>query len=200
MKQPKITKKSSKYIFDVKNMLQVQISEVAIMCRLVGKDISYDEKVAFNKRIQDFNIKYDEHIISGFVGTYGDEFQGIVNNLENGFNILLDIKQELKNFKCRLVIGGIHISARSDINKERSWNIWGDGLPGTRYLLDMNKKPFDVFLPKYEEDGITELFEKMNYNNRHNLCNLKIIDTIKEKFKKIDEEQDLSLYSPLSFI
>ena len=194
----KITKKSKKYRDDVKDIQEVKILEVAIMCRLTDKNVSYDEKIEFNKKIPYFNHKYDKHIVAGFVGTYGDEFQGIVNCFEDAFDILLDIKQELQNFKCRLVMGGVHIITRSYIKKENSWNILGYGLPGTRYLLNMNNKPFDIFIPKYESEEIEYLFEKMNFNDRKNIYDLQLIGEIKEKLLNIDNDNDLSSLKSLS--
>lgn len=100
--------------------------------------------------IYGFNEIYKEHIISGFVGTYGDEFQGIVNNFANGFDIILDLKQRLKKYKCRFVLGGIQIVTRDAIRKECSWNLMGYGLAETRKLL--NKKrgcSIYIFLNKF---------------------------------------------------
>ena len=104
----------------------------------------------FNKQVTDQNHIAANSLISPLTITLGDEFQGLVRNLTDALPIVQALRLGLLNqgIDCRFVIGLVTI--RTPINRQRAWNMMGDGLSHARALL--NEKDDSTFyrfsLPK----------------------------------------------------
>jgi predicted DNA-binding protein YlxM (UPF0122 family) len=63
-----------------------------------------------NESLKEINMKFKESIISEFRPTIGDEFQGILNNPENAYDIYIFFKNELSvNFYFGIGVGNAEI-------------------------------------------------------------------------------------------
>ncbi|MEM9234877.1 MAG: SatD family protein [Pseudomonadota bacterium] len=89
----------------------------------------------FNGVVAIMNERYQSSLVSPLTITLGDEFQGLVQELGDAFEIVLDMRLLLlaRGVSCRFVIGEADIE--TPINADRAWNMMGPGLAETRERL-----------------------------------------------------------------
>ena len=83
-----------------------------IHCAIIG-DIIESKKITdraevqrtLNKSLSDINKKYGQSISSCFLITLGDEFQGLLNNVDSLMEIIDDIKDSLYPVRIRFGVG-----------------------------------------------------------------------------------------------
>jgi len=124
---------------------------------------SYDELKIFRKIINEINT--NNAFTSPLTITLGDEFQGIVNSLNEAVDVLFKIEEQLilahYPFQLRYSIG--YGSIITPINSEVAHGMYGEGLTITRELLEKSKRDkrrrIDVYLPNTKfSDILNELF------------------------------------------
>lgn len=158
-----------------------------IYCAIIGdivssKKIQDREQVQtkFKKVINDLNKRYFEHIASRFTVTLGDEFQGLLNTPYISYDIIMNIKEEMKPHKMvfGIGIGEMNTSFSKDIS------IGSDG-PAYHYARNMvirakKKKPSICYYSNSMED---ELINSLIY----------FIETC-EKKHTVTQKQVVELY------
>lgn len=95
----------------------------------------------FKKLVSEINISKRKGIVSPLTITLGDEFQGIVKNIETGVEIIFKIEEliikECLELKLRYILHSGQID--TTINKKVAYEMLGPGLTAARSLL-MNLK------------------------------------------------------------
>lgn len=95
----------------------------------------------FKKIVEQINSENQNQLLSPLTITLGDEFQGVIKNLEVAVKLIFAIQEKIiklnADFELRYVIceGEIETS----INTELAYGMLGEGLTKARELLDINK-------------------------------------------------------------
>jgi len=160
-----------------------------------SEKIDIDKYKLFRKKIDKLNTEFK--LISPFTITLGDEFQGIVESLEQGISIIFTLERLLIEdeypFQLRYALGYGHIM--TPINSEIAHGMYGEALTETRKLLEKSKKDrrrrFDVLLPnKRFEFILNNLFEV--YQSFLDHWNKKDYEVIKQ-FYEHDDYKEVAL-------
>lgn len=98
----------------------------------------------FNRVIEAANAEFRDRLRSPLTITLGDEFQGLLDDLAPGLELLRWLRLALldEGIGCRFVLGRVEI--RTPVNAERAWNMMGPGLARARETLD-DKKPGQLY-------------------------------------------------------
>jgi hypothetical protein len=105
---------------------------------------------SFKKIISVVNQNAKSKIVSPLTITLGDEFQGVLANLQSALEVIIQIEEEIINEKARfklryvLVEGGIE----TPINKKIAHEMLGSGLTEARNLLSQVKNSNERFYIK----------------------------------------------------
>lgn len=96
---------------------------------------------AFNREVSRINNQITEDILSPLTITLGDEFQGLVVNLQTAFSYAMLLRHALlmQDVNCRFVVGVVEIQTK--VNKEIAWNMMGPGLAEARDALNNKENP-----------------------------------------------------------
>ncbi|WP_400263451.1 SatD family protein [Sphingobacterium sp. SG20118] len=117
--------------------------------------------VDFKKTVAKINNDYKNSLPSPLTITLGDEFQGLVSNLETGLDIILELEEEIirqgYDFQLRYVL--LYGDIETKINKEIAYEMLGDGLRDARYTLNSMKSKSQRF---YIQIGNTDLDSILN--------------------------------------
>jgi len=101
----------------------------------------------FKGVVQFSNGQYKDEIISPLTITLGDEFQGIVDSINTGVMTIILIEEQMiernLDFKIRYVLHEGDIE--TEINKERAYEMLGEGLTKARDELNGLKKSSSRF-------------------------------------------------------
>lgn len=125
-------------------MCDIIESRNVVNAKLLNKD--------FNEVVREINKKWQKQLLSPLTITLGDEFQGIVENMQKAFQVghLIKIKLLLRGIKTRLVIGEVQLD--TPVNSDTAWNMMGKGLPEAREMIenkaDENQYRFSVLKNK----------------------------------------------------
>jgi hypothetical protein len=96
----------------------------------------------FKSIIEKINKKFREYLLSPLTITLGDEFQGVVSDMNSCVKIIINIEEEIvmqnADFQLRYVVkyGNIETS----INKKIAYEMLGEGLTMARKKLEEFKK------------------------------------------------------------
>jgi hypothetical protein len=95
----------------------------------------------FNTGIEAFNRAHEATLVSPLTITLGDEFQGLVTDLADGFTVMQGLRLHFleAGVACRFVLGAAQIA--TDVNRERAWNMMGPGLAEARSRLNDKDDP-----------------------------------------------------------
>lgn len=110
----------------------------------------------FNAAIQWANDRHGERISSPLTITLGDEFQGLIGDLEHALLAASDLRLKLMSdgVACRFVIGVAELKTR--VNPERAWNMMGPGLSAARDKLN-DKSSSNAHRFSFPDDPALEL-------------------------------------------
>lgn len=89
------------------------------------------------KVLKEINLKYEEEIVSQFIVTLGDEFQGLLSEGKNLLKIIQEIKSALYPVELRFGIGVGKIT--TDINTEMALGADGPGYYKAREAIEIIK-------------------------------------------------------------
>ena len=113
----------------------------------------------FDAVVSDTNRFFAESILSPLTITLGDEFQGIVNSLEEALSIIINIEETLihKNmsFKLRYVLNEGDID--TPINKNIAYGMLGTGLTYARETLNLMKKNDHRFFVSAKNERLSNI-------------------------------------------
>ncbi len=148
------------------------------------------EQVVIMKNLKELvaevNISFSDNVLSPLTITLGDEFQGIVSNLEGAINIIIFLEEEIirrgVQFKLRYVLKYGVID--TPINSKIAYEMLGAGLTDAREELNDlkdNKNRFNVDIGNVLQNNILNK-------------SFKILDNIIGKWKL---DKDYSLISLL---
>lgn len=120
-------------------------SENNIFVAIIG-DIRNSREIENRKLVQDklktvlevINEKYKEEIVSKFVVTLGDEFQGVLGDCKRILEIIEEIKMELFPIELRFGIGIGKLT--TDIDTEMALGADGPGYYNARNAIDRLKE------------------------------------------------------------
>lgn len=134
-------------------------------------DIKGSRKLENRKEVQErlqkvldrLNRKYEEDIVSSFLITLGDEFQGLLCSGKNILNMINEIKMEMYPVRLRFGIGFGTIT--TDIRREMALGADGPGYYRAREAVEVLKErekknrpvPADLCLKMDEEDRDKEV-------------------------------------------
>jgi len=90
----------------------------------------------FNKAIDKANRTHAAKVASPLTITLGDEFQGLLHDLGDAWDIAIELRLRLLGAQvpCRFVIGTTELE--TPLNKKRAWNMMGRGLSTARAKLN----------------------------------------------------------------
>ncbi len=117
-------------------------------CVVMGDLVQSEASVSTNALHRDFNLAveaanaaYRPDLASPLTITLGDEFQGLVRNIDAALSVTRKVRwQLLENaVPCRFVIG--MVSLATPLNPDRAWNMMGPGLATAREILDHKRDP-----------------------------------------------------------
>ena len=141
----------------------------------------YDGEVlskGLKELVENTNTKFGNSILSPLTITLGDEFQGVLNSVSSGIDLLFHFEEELlktePDFKLHyvLLLGEIE----TEINPDIAYEMMGEGLTEARKLLSSkkrNRKRFKFKLKNKEQsEQLTKIFD--------------VLDTIILNWKKED--------------
>uniref|UniRef100_UPI0037500E8A SatD family protein n=1 Tax=Flavobacterium sp. TaxID=239 RepID=UPI0037500E8A len=115
----------------------------------------------FKETVKYINDNWQKNIISPLTITLGDEFQAIIDNVENAVNIIIEIEEFILakefNFKLRYVLNFGKIE--TEINREIAYEMLGEGLTDARKALSDLKNSESRFLIKFKKEDLR--IEKM---------------------------------------
>ena len=134
-------------------------------------DIKDSRKLENRKEVQKrlqkvldrLNRKYEEDIVSSYLITLGDEFQGLLCSGKNILNMINEIKMEMSPVRLRFGIGFGTIT--TDIRREMALGADGPGYYRAREAVEVLKErekknrpvPADLCLKMEEEDRDKEV-------------------------------------------
>lgn len=138
---------------------------------LMGDIIASGEKdqkqlmADFKLLIKEINQCYKQNILSPLTITLGDEFQGVIGDLDTAVNIILSIEESIiKNklkFKLRHILNEGEID--TPINKNIAYEMLGSGLTEARHKLNDLKNERERFYisieNKIQEEIILNAFK-----------------------------------------
>lgn len=119
----------------------------------------------FRTIVRSINMKWEESIISPLTITLGDEFQGIIQNMETCYKLIFDIEEFIiansLDIKLRYLVNYGKID--TPINKHIAYEMLGDGLTYAREQLNKLKSSthrFKIFSDKDQQTTaiINDLF------------------------------------------
>lgn len=131
------------------------------MCDIVGSR-KLDQALTiehFKKCTNFINKKYSNSLLSPLTITLGDEFQGIVQNLNDTIQILIDLEEFIiennYNIKLRYVVNYGKIDTA--INKKIAYEMLGEGLTNARLIINKMKTSslrFNFKIDNLEKESI----------------------------------------------
>ncbi len=128
--------------------------------------------------VESTNKKFSKDILSPLTITLGDEFQGVLNSVSTGIDLLFHLEEELlitePDFKLHyvLLLGEIE----TEINPDIAYEMMGKGLTEARKMLSSKKRNRKRFR-----------FKLQNKEQTEQLSNLfEVLDTIILNWKKED--------------
>ncbi|HCI69573.1 MAG TPA: hypothetical protein DHV30_02805 [Balneola sp.] len=128
--------------------------------------------------VESTNKKFSKDILSPLTITLGDEFQGVLNSVSTGIDLLFHLEEELlitePDFKLHyvLLLGEIE----TEINPDIAYEMMGKGLTEARKMLSSKKRIRKRFR-----------FKLQNKEQTEQLSNLfEVLDTIILNWKKED--------------
>lgn len=153
----------------------------------------------FKELVYNLNLEYRNRISSPFTITLGDEFQGIVTDLQSLIDIIFFIEEQtLKRgliFKLRYAISESDIDPLK-INTYASYGMMSEGLIGTRSALNNSKKNKSRFLfslKKMSKIKVLKLDLLFScYQAKIDSWNIKDKDIIKEYLNKNTDYKDIA--------
>jgi hypothetical protein len=98
--------------------------------------------IHFKQMIEKVNKEYKDHLMSPLTITLGDEFQGVVDSLEQGLDIIwrLDTLNLTSDESYRLRFILLYGEIDTPLNKEVAYGMLGSGLTEAREQLEKLKK------------------------------------------------------------
>jgi len=128
--------------------------------------------------VESSNKKFGKAILSPLTITLGDEFQGILNSISTGIDLLFHLEEELlkvePDFKLHyvLLLGEIE----TEINPDIAYEMMGKGLTEARKMLSSKKRNRKRFRIKLQNKEQTEQLSRI----------FEVLDTIILNWKKED--------------
>jgi hypothetical protein len=137
----------------------------------------------FKDLVLSINKTKNENLLSPLTITLGDEFQGIVDTLENGIKTIFDIEEMILNNKYDLKIRYVLFYGKIDteINNKLAYEMLGEGLTDARKKLTYLKNTifrFHINLGNNETN-------KEEHLNKAFFIYQNFVDSWKEKDKEI---------------
>lgn len=119
-----------------------------------GEKDANELMLEFKKTVKYINDNWQKNIISPLTITLGDEFQAIIDNVQNAVNIIIEIEEFIIakgfTFKLRYVLNLGKIE--TEINREIAYEMLGEGLTDARKALTDLKKSESRFLIKFKKE------------------------------------------------
>lgn len=111
------------------------------------------------------NEIWSDEILSPLTITLGDEFQGVINTMDNGYRIIFEIEEQI--IKCNLKLKLRYVlnfgSIETQINNNSAYEMLGSGLTFARETLNnmkTGKSRFRIILGRQKhEDVMNGLFK-----------------------------------------
>jgi hypothetical protein len=120
-----------------------------LMCDVIGSRFENQSQliVEFKSCTQYINIKYARQILSPLTITLGDEFQGVISDLNTVIEIIIDLEEYIieNNFGFKLRYAMVYGQIDTKINKEIAYEMLGEGLTNARFLINQLKKSENRF-------------------------------------------------------
>lgn len=129
-----------------------------------GKKNQNQLMVDFKDLVHEINQSYKKEILSPMTITLGDEFQGVVKDLETSVNIILSLEENIihkkLNFQLRYILYQGQIE--TPINADMAYEMLGSGLTNARLELNNlkdEKSRFKVLIEnKLQNDVLNNIF------------------------------------------
>jgi hypothetical protein len=133
----------------------------------------------FKEVVSLVNKKNEDSFISPLTITLGDEFQGIIDTMENGIKTIFEIEETILGFqydvKLRYVL--FYGKIETTLNRKIAYEMLGEGLTKTRSMLNELKMDNARFFIKLNNESQ----KKETYLNKSFLLYQNFIDSWKTK-------------------
>lgn len=158
--------------FSEKDLFIAVIGDIRDSRRIESRKLVQDK---LKKVLQGINKKYENEIVSKFVITLGDEFQGVLGDSKKILNIIEEIKMELSPVELRFGVGIGKIT--TDIDTEMALGADGPGYYNARNAIDKLKEN-----EKKNKTVLSDLRIEIEIND----ARVNLINTIFELLKTIE--------------
>ncbi len=110
---------------------------------------------SFRESVEVMNKRYSNKVISPLTITLGDEFQGVVDSLNAGIDLIFALDQEIllsvQPYSLRYVL--VYGEIATEINRTSAHGMLGEGLTQARRQLDsMKKGDLEIHVEGIDED------------------------------------------------
>lgn len=133
------------YLYYIRNFMNYSI----LMADIINNRREESNKLMFDLRKLVFiiNKKWKKQVLSPLTITLGDEFQGVIHNLENAYKIIFDIEELIITHNLKLKLRYVLNYGKIDtpINNRIAYEMLGDGLIVAREKLNSLKKNTNRF-------------------------------------------------------
>lgn len=130
------------------------------MCDIIGSR-NLDQILTlehFKKCTNYINKKYSNSLLSPLTITLGDEFQGVVQNLNDTIEIVIDLEEFIieNNFKFKLRYVVNYGKIQTEINNKIAYEMLGEGLTNARNMINEMKNSSNrfTFIIDSKEKGV----------------------------------------------
>lgn len=149
-----------------------------LMCDIIGSGKSNQVLLLdhFKKCTKFINQKYSDSLLSPLTITLGDEFQGVVKNINDSIKIVIEIEEFIIknnfNIKLRYIVNYGTIDTK--INHKVAYEMMGEGLTNARVMINNMKKSSIRFKIKTDDIEITNIINNSLIIYQHIIDNWNI--------------------------
>lgn len=149
-----------------------------LMCDIIGSGKSNQVLLLdhFKKCTKFINQKYSDSLLSPLTITLGDEFQGVVKNINDSIKIVIEIEEFIIknnfNIKLRYIVNYGTIDTK--INHKVAYEMMGEGLTNARVMINNMKKSSIRFKIKTDDNEITNIINNSLIIYQHIIDNWNI--------------------------
>lgn len=115
------------------------MKQFILMCDIIGSGDKEQKLLMhqFKKCTEYINNKHQENIVSPLTITLGDEFQGLIDTLENTLTIIVNLEEFIieQNFQFKLRYVLVYGEIETEINTNIAFEMLGKGLTQARKLI-----------------------------------------------------------------
>lgn len=134
------------------------MKQYILMADVIGSSAKAQETLLsnFKSTVEAINSEFDKDLTSPLTITLGDEFQGLVKDLEGGLTIIVALEEFIMahNFQFKLRYVLFYGKVETEINPDIAHGMMGHGLTESRKALDRLKGENDRFFVEIPNESL----------------------------------------------